>query len=81
MLVFPVKFIAVTRCTDYSQLGLAAVPFLPYMFDEPVENAIEWTFHKAFEAIGGPDAVGHSPRFHREEKIAVDKKKLKEKEL
>ncbi|KAG8531537.1 uncharacterized protein KY384_003166 [Bacidia gigantensis] len=40
-------------------LGLAAVPFLPYLFDQPVEEATEWMFHKAFETIGGPDAVGH----------------------
>ncbi|KAK4498867.1 hypothetical protein PRZ48_009377 [Zasmidium cellare] len=39
-------------------LGLAAVPALPYMFDHPVEYATEWVFHRAFEAIGGPKAVG-----------------------
>ncbi|EME38283.1 hypothetical protein DOTSEDRAFT_83736 [Dothistroma septosporum NZE10] len=39
-------------------LGLAAVPALPYMFDEPVEHATEWIFNKAFEAVGGPKAVG-----------------------
>ncbi|OCK93322.1 uncharacterized protein K441DRAFT_661615 [Cenococcum geophilum 1.58] len=38
-------------------LGLAAVPFLPYIFDKPVEEAVEWTFHKAFETFGGPEAV------------------------
>ena len=42
-------------------LGLAAVPALPYMFDEPVEIATEWVFHNAFRAIGGPEAVRHSP--------------------
>lgn len=40
------------------QLGLAAVPALPYMFDEPVEEAVEWTFYQAFRAIGGEKAVG-----------------------
>ncbi|KAK5129943.1 hypothetical protein LTR08_002704 [Meristemomyces frigidus] len=40
-------------------LGLAAVPALPYMFDHPVEVATEWIFHKAFEMVGGPEAVGH----------------------
>lgn len=40
-------------------LGLAAVPALPFMFDEPVEHATEWIFHKAYEAIGGSEAVGH----------------------
>ncbi|KAK4628837.1 hypothetical protein CLAFUW4_08454 [Fulvia fulva] len=39
-------------------LGLAAVPALPYMFDEPVEHATEWISHRAFEAVGGPKAVG-----------------------
>ncbi|KAK5117922.1 hypothetical protein LTR85_008696 [Meristemomyces frigidus] len=40
-------------------LGLAAVPALPFLFDKPVEVATEWIFHKAFETIGGPEAVGH----------------------
>lgn len=39
-------------------LGLAAVPALPYMFDKPVEQATEWVFHKGFELVGGPAAVG-----------------------
>ncbi|KAI9797764.1 MAG: hypothetical protein M1825_005698 [Sarcosagium campestre] len=39
-------------------LGLAVVPFLPYIFDEPVEKAVEWTFHKAFETFGAD--VSHS---------------------
>lgn len=39
-------------------LGLAAVPALPFMFDQPVEEATEWVFHRAFEAVGGPTAVG-----------------------
>ncbi|KAF2019179.1 hypothetical protein BU24DRAFT_418783 [Aaosphaeria arxii CBS 175.79] len=42
-------------------LGLAAVPFLPYIFDEPVEHATEWVFHNAFKAIGGPEAVAGRP--------------------
>lgn len=39
------------------QLGLAAVPFLPVIFDKPVEVATEWVFHNAFKTFGGPDAV------------------------
>ncbi|KAK0352531.1 hypothetical protein LTR91_020875 [Friedmanniomyces endolithicus] len=42
-------------------LGLAAVPALPFMFDKPVEKATEWLFHKGFELVGGPEAVGHRP--------------------
>jgi fission process protein 1 len=41
---------------------LAVVPALPYIFDKPVEHAVEWTFYKGFELIGGPEAVkGRKP--------------------
>ncbi|KAF4553019.1 Hypothetical protein D9617_8g050320 [Elsinoe fawcettii] len=46
-------------------LGLAAVPALPFMFDEPVEKATEWIFHKSFQFFGGPEAVGHRPETGR----------------
>ncbi|KAF4471075.1 hypothetical protein FALBO_2006 [Fusarium albosuccineum] len=59
-------------------LGLAVVPFLPAMFDEPVENAVEWAFHKGFEAYGGKTAVGDAPTTGREHQLV---KKPKEKEL
>ncbi|MCJ1468889.1 hypothetical protein MMC07_007519 [Pseudocyphellaria aurata] len=63
-------------------LGLGAVPFLPFIFDKPVENAVEWTFHKAFETIGGPEAVRHSPKTGREKELQVsNQKRTKEKEL
>lgn len=54
-------------------LGLAAVPALPYMFDEPVEKAVEWIFHKGFSTVGGKNAVGNSPTTGREEKLAKEK--------
>lgn len=38
-------------------LGLATVPFLPFIFDKPVEHAVEWTFHKGFEMAGGHKAI------------------------
>lgn len=64
-------------------LGLAAVPALPFMFDEPVEKATEWIFHKTFEAIGGPDAVRHSPVTGKTEAREQDtqRNRQKEKEL
>lgn len=43
-------------------LGLGAVPALPFLFDKPVEQATEWVFHKAFEVVGGPGAVGKDPK-------------------
>ncbi|KAF1976422.1 hypothetical protein BU23DRAFT_551886 [Bimuria novae-zelandiae CBS 107.79] len=42
-------------------LGIAAVPFLPYMFDEPVEWATEKIFYHTFKAFGGPQAVDGRP--------------------
>jgi fission process protein 1 len=50
-------------------LGLAVVPFLPRLFDEPVENAVEWVFHKGFEAVGGKQYVGAAPATGREDML------------
>lgn len=38
-------------------LGLAVVPFLPYIFDEPIEEAIEWSFRSVLRTFAGEDAV------------------------
>ncbi|MCJ1264171.1 hypothetical protein MMC22_004042 [Lobaria immixta] len=62
-------------------LGLAAVPFLPFIFDKPVEHAVEWSFHKAFETVGGTEAVRHSPEVGREKELLRSNQKAKEKEL
>lgn len=51
------------------------------MFDKPVEEAVEWTFHKTFEAIGGPQAVGHRPETGRERLLQKESRAAKEKEL
>ncbi|KAL5601083.1 hypothetical protein BROUX41_005910 [Berkeleyomyces rouxiae] len=59
-------------------LGLSVVPFLPRLFDEPVENAVEWAFHKAFLGVGGSSAVDGAPATGREKLL---NKKPKEKEL
>ncbi|EEQ92218.2 uncharacterized protein BDCG_07338 [Blastomyces dermatitidis ER-3] len=40
-------------------LGLAVVPFLPYVFDKPVEHGVQWAFHSAFRVIEGGQAVPH----------------------
>ncbi|KAK8223705.1 mitochondrial 18 KDa protein-domain-containing protein [Phyllosticta capitalensis] len=64
-------------------LGLAVVPLLPYMFDEPVEEAVEWAFHRGFAAIGGPEAVARSPATGRSHILQEEAKAgaAKEKEL
>ena len=53
------------------------------MFDKPIEEATEWTFHKAFETFGGPDAVGHKPEKGRVQELVNEGMKAvgKEKEL
>jgi len=51
-------------------LGLAVVPFLPTLFDKPVENAVEWAFHKGFQTFGGHDAVGEAPLIGREKQLS-----------
>ncbi|TAQ87125.1 hypothetical protein B7494_g4547 [Chlorociboria aeruginascens] len=58
-------------------LGLAAVPALPFLFDKPVEEAVEWVFHKGFETFGGKGAVGESSSTGRE--AALEKENLKSK--
>ena len=66
------------------QLGLAVVPALPFMFDKPVEEAVEWTFYQGFRAVGGERAVGerHSTGRSKELQHEVQALKgVKEKEL
>lgn len=59
-------------------LGLAAVPALPYMFDEPVEHVVEWAFYNAFKAIGGPGAVEPRTSTGRAHALTQETQKLKE---
>ncbi|KAK3294293.1 mitochondrial 18 KDa protein-domain-containing protein [Chaetomium fimeti] len=58
-------------------LGLAVVPFLPSIFDKPVENAVEWAFHKGFETFGGHEAVGNAPLIGRERQLSERPKEKK----
>jgi fission process protein 1 len=52
------------------------------LFDKPVEEAVEWIFHKGFEVVGGKEAVGNTPATGRETALNVERKKaVKEKEL
>ncbi|KIW19911.1 hypothetical protein PV08_00486 [Exophiala spinifera] len=60
-------------------LGLACVPALPYLFDKPVEEAVEWTFYQAFRAIGGEKAVGDRHSVGRQDARKAEAKLLKEK--
>ncbi|KAI0482214.1 mitochondrial 18 KDa protein-domain-containing protein [Xylariaceae sp. FL0804] len=63
-------------------LGLAVVPLLPTLFDKPVENAVEWVFHKGFALYGGHQYVGDTPSTGREAALSQRPKTgPKEKEL
>ncbi|RFU82144.1 mitochondrial 18kda [Trichoderma arundinaceum] len=55
-------------------LGLAVVPFLPSLFDKPVEDAVEWVFHKGFQQFGGKEYVGDLPTTGREKLLNKDPK-------
>ncbi|KAJ6084377.1 mitochondrial 18 KDa protein-domain-containing protein [Penicillium sp. IBT 16267x] len=46
-------------------LGLSVVPFLPYFFDHPVEEAVDWAFGTALRIYGGEDAVRPLPAHNR----------------
>lgn len=48
------------------------MPALPYLFDKPVEEAVEWTFYQAFRAIGGEKAVGDRHSTGREAAMQAD---------
>ena len=61
-------------------LGLAVVPFLPFIFDEPVEKATEWAFHTGFKAFGGPEAVQGRPATGNKELRYKESKEGAEKE-
>lgn len=37
--------------------------------DKPVEEAVEWVFHKGFEVVGGKEYVGDSPSVGREQAL------------
>lgn len=65
---------------NQTQLGLAAVPALPYMFDKPVEEAVEWTFYHAFRTIGGENAVGARHSTGRAEALTGEARAMKKHE-
>ncbi|KIX02309.1 uncharacterized protein Z518_08250 [Rhinocladiella mackenziei CBS 650.93] len=60
-------------------LGLAVVPALPYLFDKPVEEAVEWSFYNAFRAMGGENAVGQKHAHGREAEQVDEARAAKEK--
>jgi fission process protein 1 len=56
------------------------VPFLPFVFDEPVEEAVEWTFHRVFKMVGGEEAVKGAKPTGREKELTLEARVEREKE-
>ncbi|KAJ0422600.1 mitochondrial 18 KDa protein-domain-containing protein [Aspergillus carlsbadensis] len=52
-------------------LGLSVVPFLPYIFDHPVDEAVDWLFRTGIRAYAGEDAVQPLPR-HSEVRRTIE---------
>lgn len=52
---------------------MAVVPVLPYLFDEPVEHAVEWAFRTGLRAYAGEDAVRPLPQSVRVDTTALDR--------
>jgi fission process protein 1 len=57
-----------------SSLSLMSV--FPYAFDKPVEDAVEWIFHKVFKQFGGQEAVGDALQIGRRKQLRVREAKL-----
>ncbi|KAM5451791.1 hypothetical protein MaudCBS49596_003619 [Microsporum audouinii] len=63
-------------------LGLSVVPALPYLFDKPVEEAVQWAFHNGFLMFGGPNAVPNQApaqgAFHAAQEVRQQRKEERE---
>lgn len=46
------------------------MPALPYAFDKPVEQAVEFVFHEGFKFFGGKEAVGDTLTVGREDELS-----------
>ena len=59
------------------------MPFLPSLFDDFIEQAVEKTFHKGFEMYYGPERLRGLPSTGRHEKLQGESQSraAKEKEL
>lgn len=56
------------------------VPALPFLFDKPVEEAVEWTFYHTYKAIGGEAAVGTRHATGRKDALQAERKEARRKE-
>ncbi|KAJ5895353.1 hypothetical protein N7495_007044 [Penicillium taxi] len=62
---------AVIRTWTPIGFGLAVVPFLPYLFDHPVEQAVDWAFGTGLHLYGGEDAVRPLPEYAQDNSTKV----------
>lgn len=52
-------------------LSLSVMSVFPYVFDRPVEDAVEWIFYKVIKNFGGQRAVGDAPKIGRRKQLRL----------
>lgn len=59
-------------------LTLSAMSVFPYVFDKPVEDAVEWIFYEMVKKFGGQEAVGDALKIGRRNQLRMREAKLLE---
>jgi mitochondrial fission process protein 1 len=57
-------------------LSLSAISVFPYVFDKPVEDAVEWIFYQMLKKFGGQEAVGDALKIGRRNQLRMREAKL-----
>ena len=57
-------------------LSLSAISVFPYVFDKPVEDAVEWIFYEMLKKFGGQEAVGDALKIGRRNQLRMREAKL-----
>lgn len=55
------------------QIGLSVVPLLPYIFDEPIGEAVEYGFRTAIGTYFGQDALRPLPADHEKDSTSLSR--------
>jgi fission process protein 1 len=64
------------RTSGLIGLSLSAMSVFPYVFDKPVEDAVEWIFYEMIKKVGGQEAVGDALKIGRRNQLRVHEAKL-----
>lgn len=66
----------VLRTSGPIGLSLSVMSVFPYIFDKPVEDAVEWIFYGVIKNFGGQAAVGDALKTGRRKQLRVREAKL-----